>query len=426
MDYINSIDFAREMDRIDPLNSFQDQFHMPVINGKKALYFTGNSLGLQPKNAKKFIEEELNAWATLGVEGHFEGMRPWFHYHKFSKEILAEITGSKPLEVVAMNNLSSNLHLLLVSFYRPNQKKFKILMEEGAFPSDQYIVETQVRYHGYDPKEAVIEMAPRKGESLLHTSDILEAIHSNADSLALVMMSGVQYYTGQFFDIKTITETAHSCAIPIGFDLAHAIGNVPLQLHNHGVDFAAWCSYKYLNSGPGNTSGIFVHEKYANDPGIPRFGGWWGQEEASRFLMKNDFRPMEGADGWQLSNVNVLSTAAHLASLEIFKDAGLDNLRTKSIKLTGFFEFIIQSGFSTSIEIITPKDPSERGCQLSLVINNGMGKSVYNLLRQQGVVADWREPDVIRVAPVPLYNTFEDVFRFGEILSKSSINQNRQ
>lgn len=423
MNYINSLEYARELDLKDSMQSFRKQFHIPVINDKEVLYFTGNSLGLQPKNAKIFVNEELVVWAELGVEGHFEGKRPWFHYHKFSKDTLSEIIGANPSEVVAMNNLSSNLHLLLVSFYRPDNKRYKILMEAGAFPSDQYIIETQVRYHGFDPDDAIIEVSPPNGEHLLRSSDIENAIKNNKDDLALIMMSGVQYYTGQLFDIRSITKTAQSYDIPVGFDLAHAVGNVPLQLHNDGVDFAVWCSYKYLNSGPGNTSGIFVHKKHADDNTIPRFGGWWGQDEASRFKMEKGFKPMAGADGWQLSNVNVLSTAAHLASLELFAKAGIENLRSKSILLTGFLEFIIRSDFNESIEIITPGNPSERGCQLSLFIKNGIGKKVYDFLVKHSILVDWREPNVIRVAPVPLYNTFEDVFRFGDILSKSSINK---
>ncbi len=421
MSYINSLEYAREMDMKDPLHSFREQFHIPVINGKQALYFTGNSLGLQPKNVKNFVNEELEAWAELGVEGHFEGKRPWFHYHKFSKDVLSEIVGAKTSEVVAMNNLSSNLHLLMVSFYRPDNKRYKILMEAGAFPSDQYIIETQVRFHGFDPDDAIIELAPRKGEHTIRSSDIEEAINNNEDSLALIMMSGVQYYTGQVFDIGSITKTAQSHGITVGFDLAHAIGNVSLQLHNDGVDFAVWCSYKYLNSGPGNTSGIFVHEKHGNDSDIPRFGGWWGQDETSRFKMEKGFIPMVGADGWQLSNVNVLSTAAHLASLELFKKSGIENLRSKSILLTGFLEFIIRSEYNECIEILTPGNPSDRGCQLSIVIKNGIGREIFDFLVKHSVLVDWREPDVIRIAPVPLYNTFEDVYRFGEVLSQSSI-----
>ncbi len=415
MEYFNTLEFAQSLDEADPLSYLRDEFLFPEINGKTALYFTGNSLGLQPIKTGEYINEELESWKQLGVEGHFKGKRPWFHYHKFSKETLSKITGAKPGEVVAMNNLTTNLHLLMVSFYRPDTSRYKIIMEGGAFPSDMYLVETQVRYHGFDPGDAIIEIKPREGEYCLRNEDIIDIIRQNAESTALVLFSGVQYYTGQFFNIQAIARAAHDAGAYAGFDLAHAVGNVTLNLHDDEVDFAAWCSYKYLNSGPGNTAGIFVHENHGRRTGLPRFGGWWGHDEQKRFMMEKGFIPMEGADGWQLSNVNVLSTAAHLASLAIFDKAGIKHLRAKSVNLTGFLAFIINEAGSDQISIITPANPEERGCQLSLVIHQN-AKDVFDYLTRNGVVVDWREPDVIRVAAVPLYNTYEDVYRFGVLL----------
>jgi kynureninase len=414
MKYDRSLQFANEMDDQDPLKSFRSEFHIPQHNGSDMHYFAGNSLGLEPKSAKKYIDEELSDWQHLAVDGHFDGRRPWMHYHKFSKESLARLVGANPTEVVAMNNLSVNLHLLLVSFYQPTKEKFKIIIEAGAFPSDQYIVETQATFHGYDPKEAIIELRPANGQTL-RLEEILEAIESNKDSVALILLGGVQYYTGQFFDIPSIAERCQKSGIPFGLDLAHAIGNVPLQLHDDGVDFASWCSYKYLNSGPGNSAGIFVHEKHASS-NLRRFGGWWGHKEEVRFKMEKGFIPMEGADGWQLSNVNVLSTAAMLASLEIFDRAGMPALRAKSMQLTGYLEFLVSR--IPNVKILTPSNPDERGCQLSLSITSGNGKEIFNQLTEQGILVDWREPDVIRAAPVPLYNTFNDVYRLGETLEK--------
>ncbi|MTI22626.1 kynureninase [Fulvivirga sp. RKSG066] len=421
MEFEHSLAFAKKMDQQDPLKAYRDKFYIPEIKGKEALYFTGNSLGLQPKNTKSFIEDELEDWASMGVEGHFQAKkRPWFHYHKFSKQALANIVGAKPLEVVSMNNLTANLHFLMVSFYRPTKKRFKLMIEKGAFPSDQYAVESQIKFHGLDYDEALIEVAPRDGEHTLRTEDIVSTINENADSLALVMLSGVQYYTGQLFDIKEITKAAHEAGAYAGFDLAHAAGNVSLNLHDDDVDFAAWCSYKYLNSGPGGVSGIFVHEKHANNSDIPRLAGWWGHNEEERFQMEKGFEPMPGADGWQLSNVNVLSSAAHLASLEIFEEVGMTALLEKSRLLTGYLYFLLETlnNEGEKIEIITPKEPKNRGCQLSLFMKQN-GKKVFEALSNEGVIADWREPNVIRVAPVPLYNTFEDVYRFYQIVEKT-------
>jgi len=421
MKFENSLSFAQKMDAEDPLRSYRDHFHIPQVNEKDSYYFTGNSLGLQPKSVRGFIEEELKGWETLGVEGHFDGhSKPWAHYHKFSKEALAKIVGAKPLEVVSMNNLTVNLHLLMVSFYRPTSTRYKIICEAGAFPSDQYMFESQLKFHGLNPDEALIEISPRDGEHTLRTEDILAEIKSTGDALALVLIGGVQYYTGQFFDLKTITSAGHEVGALVGFDLAHAFGNLPLSLHDWDVDFATWCSYKYLNSGPGNVSGVYVHERFAEDDSLNRFAGWWGHNESERFLMKKGFKPMPGADGWQLSNVNVISTAAHLASLEIFDEVGMDALRVKSLKLTGYMEFLVNelSGEDQVFEIITPSNPAERGCQLSIFCHKN-GKLLFDALTQEGVISDWREPNVIRVAPVPLYNTFEDVYHFTRILRES-------
>ena len=391
---------------------------MPQLNGKAAIYLTGNSLGLLPKATKSFLLQELEDWGRLGVEGHVNARRPWLEYHKLTKRTLAKITGAKPVEVVAMNQLTVNLHLLLVSFFRPRGKRFKILTEAGAFSSDQYVFESQLKFHGYDPAEALIELKPRPGEFCLRTDDIIGAIEKSADEIALVLFGAVQYYTGQFFDIRKITAAAHRAGAYAGFDLAHAVGNVVLNLHDDDVDFAAWCSYKYLNSGPGAVAGAFVHERHANDTGLPRFSGWWGHNEEERFLMKKGFRPMRGVDGWQLSNHPILLGAAHLSALEIIEEAGLKRLRKKSEQLTGYLEFLLDiiDPDHEVFEQITPKNPNERGCQLSLYMKRD-GKKIFNRLLPSGVIADWRQPDVIRLAPTPLYNTFGEVFRFYEIFS---------
>ena len=419
MTFENSEDFAHSLDSKDPLKDYRDNFYIPQINGKDCIYFTGNSLGLQPKDTEKHILEELEDWKNLGVEGHFHAKhRPWFHYHKFTKELLAKLVGAKPLEVVSMNNLTSNLHFMMVSFYQPTSKRFKIVMEAGAFPSDMYAVESQVRFHGYDPNEAIIEIAPKAGSETLETKDIIETIEKNGNEVALVLFSGVQYYTGQYFDLKAISSAAHKVGAYAGFDLAHAVGNVKLNLHDSGADFAAWCSYKYLNSGPGGMSGIFVHERHANNSELPRFAGWWGHNEEARFKMEKGFIPMAGADGWQLSNVNVLSSAAHLASLKMFDEVGMDALVAKSRLLTGYLEFLLNTLDKNIVSAITPSTEKDRGCQLSIVVKKD-GKKVFDELTKAGVIADWREPEVIRVAPVPLYNTFSDVYTFYTILKKT-------
>jgi kynureninase len=417
MKYENSLSFARKMDRLDPLKSFRSKFHIPKVNGKPSLYFTGNSLGLQPRSTQKFINQELKDWADLGVEGHLHSQRPWLYYHKFSKKALAQIVGAKPTEVVAMNQLTINLHLMMVSFYRPDAKRFKIITEGGAFPSDQYALETQIKFHGFDPTEVLIELTPRDGEYTLRTKDILETIELHGNQTALILLGGVQYYTGQFFDLKKITEAGHRVGAVVGFDLAHAIGNVVLNLHRDKVDFAVWCSYKYLNSGPGAIAGAFVHDKHARRFDLPRFAGWWGHNEKERFQMKKGFKPMAGVDGWQLSNVPIFQSAAHLASLEIFQEAGIKNLRRKSLLLTGYLEFLLHEidPLKKYVQIITPSNPEERGCQVSILIRQN-GKRIFNRLTKEGIIADWREPDVIRIAPVPLYNRFEDVFYLADKL----------
>jgi len=409
---------AIELDQADPLKAFKQRFHHPEVNGNPALYFCGNSLGLQPKSAQQFVEKEMHRWATLGVEGHFKGDPPWLNYHRALSPAAANIVGAKPEEVAVVNLLTVNLHLMMVSFYRPNATRFKVLMEAGAFPSDQYAVESQVKFHGFDPEDAIVEVAPKSGEETLQTEDILKAIEQHGDQLALVLFGGVNYYTGQFFDLAAITKKAHEVSAVAGFDLAHAAGNVPLQLHDWQVDFAVWCTYKYLNSGPGGISGMFVHEKHGDNPNLPRFAGWWGHDEESRFLMEKGFKPMKGADGWQLSNGPILLLAAHQASLAVFEEAGMEILVAKSRKLTAYFESLLEEinreAGKKLLSIITPKNPEERGCQLSLVVEGG--REVFEYISREGVIVDWREPDVIRAAPTPLYNTFEETHRFSQIL----------
>ncbi|MCH2215243.1 MAG: kynureninase [Flavobacteriales bacterium] len=412
---------AKNLDAQDPLGSFRDSFHLPPHFSGNTVYFTGNSLGLQPKKARTLIKEEFDDWAQFGVEGHFEARRPWVSYHEQLMKPAAELVGAKENEVVHMNGLTTNLHLLMVSFYRPTQERFKIICEAKAFPSDQYAVESQVKFHGYDPKDAIVEVSPRDGEHLIREEDILQKIEENADQLALVFWGGVNYYSGQFFDLESIAKAGHQAGAVVGYDLAHAAGNVPLSLHEWGVDFAAWCTYKYLNSGPGSVSGIFVHEKHASSFDLPRFAGWWGHDKEERFKMAQEFKPMHGAEGWQLSNAPVFVMAPHIASLELFHEASFDKLREKSILLTAFLEEVIMEvarSNDADIEIITPRDPRRRGCQLSLLAH-GRGKELFNFLQENGVFADWREPNVIRIAPVPLYNSYDDAYKFGEILSKA-------
>jgi len=384
-----------------------------------SIYLCGNSLGLQPKAIRQALLNELDQWAEHGVEGHFRGDLPWMHYHKFLTQQTARLVGALPHEVVVMNTLTVNLHLMMASFYRPTPTRFKIVMEAGAFPSDQYAMESQVRWHGLDPEKAIVEVAPRAGEDILRTEDILDILEHEGDSVALVMFGGVNYYTGQFYELGKIAAAGHGIGAKVGFDLAHAAGNLPLQLHDWGPDFAVWCSYKYLNSGPGGPSGAFVHERHANSPELPRFAGWWGHDEAERFKMKKGFRPMQGAEGWQLSNAQIFSFAAHKASLDIFDAAGIENLRVKSLQLTAFMEQVLKeaNGSRNLFKIITPGDPKQRGCQLSLLTDH-RGKALFDFLAANGVMADWREPNVIRFAPVPLYNSFEDVWQMGQLVAR--------
>lgn len=424
MHYENTREFARAQDAQDPLRPFREQFIFPkhAVNEtvtENVLYFCGNSLGLQPKTVRQALLDELDQWATHGVEGHFRGELPWMHYHKFLKPQSARIVGALPHEVVVMNTLTVNLHLAMVSFYRPTPQRHKVIMEAGAFPSDQYAVESQVRWHGFEPDEAIIEVAPRPGHDTLRTEDIVQIIEQHGDSTALVMFGGVNYYTGQFYDLEKIAAAAHRVGANVGFDLAHAAGNLPLKLHDWNADFAVWCSYKYLNSSPGGPAGLFVHERHGDNPALPRFAGWWGHDERERFQMKKGFKPMHGADGWQLSNAQIFSFAAHKASLDIFDAAGIENLREKSLRLTGFFEFVLNeiNRDKQLFRIITPTAPAERGCQLSL-LTDGRGKALFDYLAENGAVADWREPNVIRFAPVPLYNSFEDVWKLGELISR--------
>ena len=419
----NSLAYAQKQDAVDPLKDFREKFYMPNFHEKTVRYFTGNSLGLQPKSTKEYIVEELDAWAKYGVEGHFLAKKPWFSYHENLTNKIANVVGALPLEVVVTHSLTTNIHLLMVSFYQPKGKRTKLICEAKAFPSDQYALETQVKFHGLNIETDLIEIAPREGEHLIREEDILAKIEEVGEELALVMIGGVNYYTGQLFDMKKITEAAHKVGAYAGFDLAHAAGNINLQLHDWGVDFAAWCSYKYLNSSPGGVSGLFVHDRHAYKPELPRFAGWWGYDKETRFLMNPGFNPMKGAEGWQLSNAPVIGMAAHLASLDIFEEAGMERIGTKRDLLTAYLEFIIddiseRNKEKCSFEIITPRDKTKRGAQLS-ILAHGQGKALFDTLSDEGVVADWREPNVIRVAPAPLYNSFEDVFYFGQLLEKS-------
>ena len=421
----NTLLFAQQLDTMDPLKSFRDKFHFPNFHENTIRYFTGNSLGLQPKSTREYIIEELDAWAKYGVEGHFLAKKPWFTYHETLTEKAAKVVGALPIEVVVTHSLTTNLHLLMVSFYRPSAdgKRTKILCEAKAFPSDQYALESQVKFHGLDVAEHLVEVAPREGEQLIREEDILAKIAELGDELALVMIGGVNYYTGQLFDMETITKAGHKVGAVVGFDLAHAAGNINLKLHDWGVDFAAWCGYKYLNSSPGGVSGIFVHESHSYNPELPRFAGWWGYDKETRFLMQPGFNPMKGAEGWQLSNAPILGMAAHLASLDIFEEAGMDRIGAKRDLMTAFMEFVIddiseKNKDRCTFELITPRDKTKRGAQLSIMAK-GQGRALFDALSDQGVVADWREPNVIRIAPAPLYNSYEDCYWFGQLLEKA-------
>lgn len=413
----NTLASARQWDAHDPLSTFREQFLMPKVEQKPIIYFTGNSLGLQPADAEPAIKRELEDWARFGVEGHFHARHPWYSYHERLAYGAAAVVGARPEEVVMMNQLTSNLHFLLVSFYRPKGRRVKVLTEHRPFPSDTYALASQIAFHGLDPKEHLVEMQPRQGEHTLRMEDILAKVHELGDELALVLFGGVNYYTGQAFNLEAITAKAHAVGAMAGFDLAHAAGNVPLKLHDWNVDFACWCTYKYLNSGPGSVGGAFVHQRH-HGADLPRFAGWWGHDKKTRFRMGPEFRAIPTAEGWQVSNAPVLNMAVHAVALALFTQAGMDRLRTKSLQLTGYAEAIINElneRHNAKLEIITPADPGQRGCQLS-VVAHGRGKDLYDHLTQRSVSADWREPNVIRIAPVPLYNSFEDVFRFGEVL----------
>ena len=422
MKFENNLAYARSLDSKDSLSSFREKFFIPdgPFSGK-SLYFTGNSLGLQPKSTREYIEQELSDWQHFGVEGHFHARNPWMPYHEFVAEKLARVVGAKTTEVVAMGSLTANLHLLMVSFYQPSGNRRKILIEANAFPSDMYAVKSQIKFHGGDPENDLIILQLRDGCDTHQTEDILSVIDENRDELSLIMMGGVNYYSGQAFDMKEITKKAHSYGIICGFDLAHAAGNLEMNLHDWGVDFAAWCSYKYLNAGPGGIAGLFVHENHISDSSLPRFAGWWGNNKITRFQMLPDFDPMPGADSWQLSNPPILQLAALRASLDIFEEAGMGMLREKSDKLTAFMEYLVEDIPSDRIKIITPKNPKDRGAQLSIRVF-GADKSLFDDLTRSGVMADWRSPDVIRLAPAPLYNSYEDVFLFCDMLRKLLIN----
>ncbi len=418
MTFQNTREFALELDSQDKLRNYQSEFLFPKVKGKKVIYFTGNSLGLQPKRTKSYVDEVMEDWANLAVEGHFYAENPWWDYHERFAKPLSKVVGCLPSEVTVMNTLTVNLHLLMVSFYRPTKTRYKILCEAKAFPSDQYMLQSQVDFHGYKPADAIVELERREGEHNIRLEDVLAKIEEIGDELALVFIGGVNYYTGQVFDMKTITEAGHKVGAYVGWDLAHAAGNVKLELHDWNVDFAAWCSYKYMNSGPGNASGAFVHEIHHNDKDLPRFAGWWGHNKERRFKMEPVFDPVAGADGWQISNLPILTLAPYLASVEMFDEVGMDALIEKRDKITSYLQFIlheIDKEVDSTFEIITPSDPSQRASQLSVFLH-GEGRALFEYLMENGVITDWREPNVIRLAPVPLYCSYEDMYEFGQIL----------
>ena len=405
--------YAAEMDARDPLAAFRQLFHIPRRNnGEEGIYLCGHSLGLEPKSAQAYIEQELEDWARLGVEGHFHARHPWMPYHRLLTGQTAGLVGAEPLEVVVMNSLTVNLHLMMASFYRPTSARYKILIEQGAFPSDQYAVKSQLRYHGYDPLTALIELTPREGEDSIRDDDIEALIDREGESIALILVGGVNYATGQLFNLPEIRRAGHRKGCIVAFDLAHAVGNIPLRLHDWGPDFAVWCSYKYLNGGPGCVAGCFVHERHSQAWSRPRYAGWWGHDEPTRFEMGPDFHPIAGAEGWQLSNPPILALAPLRASMDIFSEAGIDRLRGKSLLLTGYMEFLLRGKASGKFSIITPTDPEKRGAQLSIRLADG--RAVCAKLKADEVIGDWREPDIYRVAPVPLYNSFREVYRFVE------------
>jgi kynureninase len=416
--YQNSLEYAQQCDAQDELSHFRKKFlHPKDSDGNDLIYLSGNSLGLQPKITSEYIEKELDDWAKLGVEGHTEAEHPWLPYHEFLSKNMAELVGARSNEVVMMNTLTTNLHLMMVSFYQPTRTKYKIVVESDTFPSDKYAVESQLIFHGFDPSDGLILWSPPEGEELCRFEDLEVIMETQGDEIALLMIGSTNYYSGQHFPLKKITELGHSHSCKVGFDLAHGAGNIKPDLHETGADFAVWCSYKYLNSGPGSLGGCFVHERHAKNDALKRFTGWWGHNKETRFNMRHEFDALPGAEGWQLSNPPILSMAAIRASLDVFAEAGMDMLRKKSIKLTGFLEYLINGLKNERINIITPRNPEERGCQLSIQVKNA-DKSLHEKLTNAGVISDWREPDVIRVAPVPLYNSFKDVFIFTERLKK--------
>ena len=413
--YLASPSFAENMDANDPLAPFKSQFHFPKHGDNDVIYFCGNSLGLQPKNVAAAIETELTTWRELAIGGYFGGTNPWLHYQEYTRATLAGMMGAKENEITVMNALTVNLHLLMLSFYKPTATRFKIIMEAGAFPSDQYAVETLVKHFNLDPETAIIEIKPEAGKKTIENSAIVTAIEAAGDSLAMVLFGGINYYTGQLFDIKSITEAAHQVGAVAAFDLAHVAGNVPMQLNAWNVDFAVWCSYKYLNAGPGAVGGVFVHEKHATNIDTPRLAGWWGNDEATRFKMEKGFIAKPTASGWNISTAQVFNTVNLKASLKIFEEAGIQNLRSKSIALTGYLAFLLEQLTSLSFTLITPSDPTQRGAQLCLFFDE-KGKEIYQKMKDHGIIVDYREPGVIRVAPAPLYCSFKDVYRFYEIL----------
>ena len=420
--YKLSLDYAKEQDQNNELSSYRNQFHIPKDKqGNELIYMTGNSLGLQPKSTRSYINQELEDWANLGVEGHTKAKNPWLRYHEFLTHSMAKVVGAKPIEVVVMNTLTANLHFMMVSFYKPTKTRYKILIESDAFPSDKYAVESQLRHHGFDDKDGLVLWKPPKGEELLKYEDLETILESQGDEIALIMIGGVNYYTGQYFNLKQITELGHKHDCIVGFDCAHGAGNVELNLHDSGADFAVWCTYKYLNSGPGSLAGCFVHERHAYSKNLNRFTGWWSHNKKTRFHMRHEFDLLLGAEGWQLSNPPILSMAAIKASLDMFHEVGIKKLNAKSKRLTGYFEFLLKQLGENNIKIITPNNPNERGCQLSIQVLNA-DKILHNKLTKAGVISDWREPDVIRCAPVPFYNSFQDIYNMVEKL-KNILNE---
>jgi len=421
MTFQNTREFAQQLDTQDELQHYRNEFLFPQHNGKNVIYFTGNSLGLQPKSTKKYVDDVMNDWSNMAVEGHFYAEKPWWDYHERFANPLSKLVGAKPSEVTVMNTLTVNLHLLMVSFYRPTKARYKIICEEKAFPSDQYMFQTQVNFHGYKADDAIVEIKRREGEHNIRLEDIIAKINEVGEELALVLIGGVNYYTGQVFDMKAITEAGHKIGAMVGFDLAHAAGNIKLELHDWNIDFAAWCSYKYMNSGPGNASGCFIHEKHHANKDLSRFGGWWGHNKERRFIMEPEYDPIVGADGWQISNLPILSLAPYLASVEMFDEVGMEKLIRKRNQITSYLEFILheidKEIDGTEFEIITPANQEERACQLSVFLH-GQGRSLFDYLMKNGVITDWREPNVIRLAPAPFYCSYEDMYDFGQILKQ--------